>query len=50
MIVAYICVCKSKYIYITLSQKFGFIIKLVTFRYIPGIVIFFGFINAKITK
>ena len=37
-------------IYITLSQKFGFIIKLVTFRYIPGIVIFFGFINAKITK
>ena len=34
----------------TLSQKFGYIIKRVTFVYIPGIVMFLGFINTKISK
>ena len=35
---------------IWVSQKFGYIIKLVTFIYIPGIAMFLGFINTKISK
>ena len=31
-------------------KKFGYIIKLVTFMYIPGIVMYLGFINTKISK
>ena len=35
---------------IWVSQKFGYIIKLVTFIYIPGILMFLGFTNTKISK
>ena len=38
------------YLIKTLFQKFGYIIKLVTFIYIPEIVMYLGFINTKISK
>ena len=33
-----------------ISKKFGYVIKPVTFVYVPGIVMFLGFINTKISK
>ena len=38
------------YIYIYIYEKFGYILKLVTFMYIPSIVLFLRFINKKISK
>ena len=46
----YIYICKIKILLKTLSKKFRYIIKLVTFIYVPGIVMFLGFINTKLSK
>ena len=37
-----------KFLLKTLSQKFGYLLKIVIFMYIPWIVMFLGFINTKI--
>ena len=46
----YVCIYVCMYVYNYLSQKCGYILKLVTFTYITWIVMFPGFINIKISK
>ena len=46
----YIYIYKTGILFQTLSQKVGYIIKLVAFIYIPGIVMLLGFLNTNISK
>ena len=49
-IYTYIYIYKTGILFQTLSQKVGYIIKLVAFIYIPGIVMLLGFLNTNISK